>query len=146
MKATYLIILSFLLFSCQNQEKIEKAKQASIDSMKVAIEKQKLIDSMNTALAKAEAEKQAALERKTVVVHQNAPTSAATAEERKRKGMSGAAKGALIGAGVGAITGAVVSKEKKGQGAIIGGLAGAGVGAGTGAIIDNEKKKKEEKK
>ncbi|WP_431245042.1 hypothetical protein ACQ9BO_00155 [Flavobacterium sp. P21] len=47
-----------------------------------------------------------------------------------------------MGAGVGATTGAIVSK-KKGEGAIIGGLAGAGVGAGTGAIIDSNKKKKE---
>ncbi len=54
--------------------------------------------------------------------------------------MSSAAKGALIGAGAGAITGAAVSK-KKGEGAIIGGLAGAAVGAGTGAIIDDKKKK-----
>ena len=60
---------------------------------------------------------------------------------QKRKGMSNTAKGALIGAGVGAATGAVVSK-KKGTGAVIGGLAGAAVGAGTGAIIDDKKNKK----
>jgi hypothetical protein len=50
--------------------------------------------------------------------------------------MSSTAKGALIGAGVGAA--AIISKKKV-QG-IIGGVAGAGVGAGTGAIIDGSKK------
>jgi hypothetical protein len=41
MKITYLIILSFVLFLVKNQEKIDiqQAKKASIDSMKVAIEK-----------------------------------------------------------------------------------------------------------
>lgn len=45
----------------------------------------------------------------------------------RRRGMSKAAKGALIGAGSGALLGAVVSK-KHGKGAIIGGVSGAGVG------------------
>jgi hypothetical protein len=60
--------------------------------------------------------------------------------EQKRKGWSSTAKGAVIGAGVGAVTGAVIDKKHHGEGAIIGGLAGAGVGAGTGAIIDGKKK------
>lgn len=64
---------------------------------------------------------------------------AAISTPAKKKGWSGTAKGAVIGAGVGAATGAIISK-KKGTGAIIGGLAGAGVGAGTGAIIDGGEK------
>ena len=130
-------MLSLLFVSCQfqNKEEIEKAKQASIDSMKTEIEKQRVVDSMETELAKANEKNQALEQNKTVVVNQTPTTPAAP----KKKGMSNTAKGALIGAGVGAVTGAIVSK-KKGTGAIIGGVAGAGVGAGTGAIIDANKK------
>ena len=45
----------------------------------------------------------------------------------KKKGWSDAAKGSAIGAGGGAIAGALIDK-RHGQGAIIGGLVGAGAG------------------
>jgi hypothetical protein len=137
MKNACVLLFSLLLVSCQFQNKaeIEKAKQASIDSMKTAIEQQRVVDSMETELARVNEEKDAIENSKTVVVNNNTTTTQAAP---KRKGMSNTAKGALIGAGVGAATGAIVSK-KKGTGAIIGGLAGAGVGAGTGAIIDAKK-------
>lgn len=136
MKNTIVVLVSLLLVSCQFQNKaeIEKAKQASIDSMQRVIEQERLVDSMETELAKATEEKEAVQNSKTVVVNRTTQ-----AEPAKKKGWSNAAKGAVIGAGVGAATGAIVSK-KKGTGAIIGGLAGAGVGAGTGAIIDSKKK------
>jgi hypothetical protein len=56
----------------------------------------------------------------------------------KKKGWSKAAKGTAIGAGVGAIGGAIISK-KKGLGAVIGGVVG---GAG-GYIIGHNKDKKD---
>lgn len=132
--------LAITMYSCKDtadQAKVvEEDKQAVIDSMNVVLEKQKLelakqksIDSMQTLVQK---EKNS----RPVVMHTT------TTVTEKRKGWSRAAKGAVIGAGVGAITGAAVSK-KKGEGAIIGGLAGAGLGAGAGAIIDSEKKKKQ---
>jgi hypothetical protein len=137
MKALYIVFTAMILFSCQNQQKadLNKAKQVSIDSMKTVIEKQRIIDSMQTEFANAEKEK-IEYQKEVVVVNKQSTAQAPTA---KKKGWSGAAKGAVIGAGVGAATGAIISK-KKGQGAIIGGLAGAGVGAGTGAIIDSSKK------
>jgi hypothetical protein len=143
MKVLSIILIALTIGSCQNQGKqdLNKAKQASIDSMKVEINKQRVIDSMKTEMANLEAEKAKAQEQKVVVVHQQDGTAAAPVEAKK-KGWSSTAKGAVIGAGVGAATGAIISK-KKGEGAIIGGLAGAGVGAGTGAIIDGSKKKKE---
>jgi hypothetical protein len=55
-----------------------------------------------------------------------------------KKGWSKAAKGAVIGAGTGAIAGAVISKNK-GKGAIIGGV----VGAAGGYIIGRSKDKKD---
>lgn len=136
MKNACVLLCSLLLVSCQFQNKaeIEKAKQASIDSMKTAIEQQRVVDSMETELARVNEEKQTIENSKTVVVN-NTTTQAAP----KKKGWSNTAKGAVIGAGVGAVTGAIVSK-KKGTGAIIGGVAGAGIGAGTGAIIDGNKK------
>jgi hypothetical protein len=136
MKNACVVVLSLLFVSCQFQNKaeIEKAKQASIDSMNTVIEQQRIVDSMKTELARVNEEKEAVQNSKTVVVQNTTTTQAAP----KKKGWSNAAKGAVIGAGVGAATGAIVSK-KKGTGAIIGGLAGAGVGAGTGAIIDSKK-------
>jgi len=120
---------------------VSNSKEEAIDSMKVVMEKQnvalakqKSIDSMQAILNK----QQVRSNRQTVV--QSAPV----AETRKRKGWSGAAKGAVIGAGVGAVSGSVINKKNPTEGAIIGGLAGAGLGAGTGAIIDSEKKKKSE--
>jgi len=141
MKGLYILLTVIFLTSCQNQSKedINKAKQASIDSMKVEINKQRIIDSMKTEMAKLNEEKIEAQKEKVVVVHQQDGTAATPA---KKKGWSATAKGAVIGAGVGAATGAIVSK-KKGEGAIIGGLAGAAVGTGTGAVIDSKNKKKE---
>ncbi|RYE23288.1 MAG: glycine zipper family protein [Sphingobacteriales bacterium] len=66
----------------------------------------------------------------------------ATPQQKKR--WSSKATGTLIGAGAGALGGALIS-DQKGKGAIIGGLGGAAVGLGTGAIIDAERKKKEER-
>jgi hypothetical protein len=124
------------LSSCKNTDKQgvveDNVRQATIDSMNAVAEKQRVIDSMKLENEKVIREK----EQQVVVVHDQAPAAAAP----QRKKWSGAAKGAVIGAGVGAVTGAIISK-KKGEGAIIGGLAGAGVGAGTGAIIDDKKKK-----
>ncbi|RTY89703.1 glycine zipper family protein [Flavobacterium sp. RSP49] len=134
MKALYFILIAASIVSCQNQGKmdIQKAKQATVDSMKVEIEKQRVIDSMQVEMVKIQEAKVETQKEVVVVDQQTAGTTT------KNKGWSGAAKGAVIGAGVGAATGAIISK-KKGQGAIIGGLAGAGVGAGTGAILDSKK-------
>lgn len=133
MKYIYVLIASVVLVSCQKTDKaaVIDDKQVVIDSMKMEMVKQKVIDSMKVEMAKQE-QQQATSTKEVVVVNQAAPAPA-------KKKWSSTAKGAVIGAGVGAATGAIISK-KKGTGAIIGGLAGAGVGAGTGAIIDGSKK------
>ena len=61
-----------------------------------------------------------------------------TTTTTKKKGWSKAAKGTAIGAGAGALTGVLVSKNK-GKGAIIGGV----LGAGAGYIIGRKKDKKD---
>ena len=140
MKTLYVTLIAAVLFvSCKNNDSqgiVQDNKQATIDSMNVVIAKQKVIDSMNLEVEKAKAE----TKREVVVVNRTSGSNGTTTTTTtKRKGWSNTAKGAVLGAGVGAATGAIISK-KKGQGAIIGGLAGAGIGAGTGAIIDGSKK------
>ncbi|NMH29066.1 glycine zipper family protein [Flavobacterium sp. SE-s28] len=130
--------------ACKDFEAQQKqeAQQRSLDSIKLAMEqqkmeaaKQKTIDSMN-AVAEAKRASQ-----RPVVVNNMTP---AQQQEAKRKGLSSPVTGALIGAGVGAVSGALIDKKKSGRGAVIGGVSGAALGAGTGAIIDQEKKKKEQ--
>ena len=135
MKKLIMISTAICIFiSCKNSDSqgkiVDDVHQTTIDSMKVVAEKQRIIDSM-TIVQQKEIEKQ-----KEIIVVNNQQPVAATPTRKK---WSGAAKGAVIGAGVGAVTGAVISKNKT-EGAIIGGLAGAGVGAGTGAILDDKKK------
>ena len=75
---------------------------------------------------------------KTTPTTETVPAS----EVKKKKRMSTPVKGALIGAGVGAVTGAVVAKNNRVKGAVIGAVAGAGAGAVTGVVIDKRKEKK----
>jgi YMGG-like Gly-zipper len=96
---------------------LTSCKNTNEQASTLADQKQKVVDSMNLVM-----------EKQKIIDSMNQEVAKAEKE-----------KGAVIGAGVGAATGAIVSK-KKGEGAIIGGLVGAGVGAGTGAIIDDKKK------
>ncbi|MBS3913021.1 MAG: glycine zipper 2TM domain-containing protein [Bacteroidetes bacterium] len=72
-----------------------------------------------------------------------AVTPSTSTETKKKKGLSNTAKGAMIGAGAGAIAGAVISKKKV-KGAVIGGVVGAAAGAGVGILIDKRKKESAE--
>jgi hypothetical protein len=146
------------------QQKMETLKQNAIDSMQ-------MINELKIPMAIAAAPAQSPVKTKVVYVREprkavaeapvaeptptvaEAPTVAdapaptetapvATAPEpAKKKGWSNTAKGAVIGAGVGAIGGAVISKDHRVKGAIIGGVIGAAAGAGTGIILDHKKKK-----
>ena len=64
-------------------------------------------------------------------------TPAATQATPRDKGWSDAAKGTVIGAGTGAVVGAIVSKDK-GKGAIIGTIIGAGAGYAVGRHRDRK--------
>jgi len=69
---------------------------------------------------------------------QPSQASATTAEPAKKKGWSNKAKGTVIGAGTGAVVGAVADKNHRARGAVV----GTAIGAGVGYIIgDNVKKK-----
>ena len=65
-------------------------------------------------------------------------SSANQAKVAKKKGWSKAAKAATIGAGSGAILGAVINKRNRALGAVIGGAAGAGIGYGIGRSMDKK--------
>lgn len=75
-----------------------------------------------------------------------AGTETMTPEEKKKKGLNNAAKGAIIGLGTGAAAGAVINKNNRGKGAVVGGVVGAIGGAVGGAVIDKRNKKKEAEK
>lgn len=143
----------FLFTGCNSgynkEAALQNAKQMAIDSMQNAISKQAAIDSMNEVMAqqedemKVQHEKELALmkeEKSKEVVVNNAPAPVA---KKKKKKWNNTAKGAVIGAGTGAIAGTLIDKNH-GEGAIIGTLVGAGVGTATGAVIDGSKKKKKE--
>lgn len=153
-----LFVLFGILISCKyNSEEVVRQRQATIDSLKLEMAKLHVIDSMNQAVATGNGATENKLASVThersyaasagLIHHESsrswsgqqpARTTEYNASETKtKKGWSGKAKGAVIGTGVGAITGAMVDK-KKGRGAIIGGLLGAGAGTGVGAIIDEK--------
>ncbi|HYD22254.1 MAG TPA: YMGG-like glycine zipper-containing protein [Flavipsychrobacter sp.] len=163
------------LSSCDNaarreQEAAMKAQQYTMDSLRQELARQSVIDSMAAvALAEEEArmEEQKAVQRSATRSssgrsYSSASRSGSYAAERndppaptvvyrdvpaelQKKRWSSKATGALIGAGAGALGGALIGK-KKGTGAIIGGASGAAVGLGAGAIIDANRKKKEEQR
>ncbi len=155
MKNLVFIASAAIIFTSCGNNNAELAKlqqQKSLDSMNMVLQQQqakeaqqKTIDSMN-ALSKTNKGSERVgghgsySSGNTQYVQGNAARAEAPAPAKK-KGWSGAAKGAVIGAGVGALSGALID-NKKGRGAIIGGVAGAGIGAGTGAIVDDAKKKK----
>jgi YMGG-like Gly-zipper len=127
----YVIVLfsvGIMLMSCNNkaarEAELKIAKQHVVDSMRAVAAKKHTIDSM-----------------RLVEAHHAEINNQPVETTRKKKGWSGTAKGAVIGAGTGAVAGAVIDK-KHGEGAVVGGLIGAGVGAATGAVIDSKHKKK----
>lgn len=76
----------------------------------------------------------------------SANTGTNAPDQKKKKGLNNAAKGAIIGLGTGAAAGAVLNKDNRGKGAVIGGVVGAVGGAVGGAVLDKRKSKKEPEK
>jgi uncharacterized protein YcfJ len=77
----------------------------------------------------------------TVVVHKHYTvneTAPATQPVKKKKGWSKAAKGTVIGAGVGAAAGAIIVKKNRALGAAAGAVIGGGAGYGVGRSMDKK--------
>jgi hypothetical protein len=71
----------------------------------------------------------------TNVLNQSSENAAKTT---KKKGISNAAKGAIIGGVAGAVGGAVINKQNRVVGAVIGGVVGAAGGYGIGRTMDKK--------
>ncbi|WP_414617831.1 YMGG-like glycine zipper-containing protein [Dyadobacter sp. 32] len=135
--------------SSNNKEaEVQQAKQMAVDSMKHVIAKQAVVDSMNAVMAEREKEikaeqaqaEQEEKDRQALAVKNETPAAAPVAKRKKK--WNNTAKGAVIGAGTGAVAGAIIHSKKPVEGALIGTVVGAGVGTATGAIVDDSKKKK----
>ena len=157
MKKILLIASVTLAISCgsNNQQQAVQAaavqaKQATLDSVNAVAQKQKTIDLLQKIVVKDSVQQQAKHQEESTPSQPSTSSAsntsvqpvATTTPAHHKKGWNSTTKGAVIGAGAGGITGALVSKHKV-TGALIGTALGAGAGAGTGAIIDNNKKKKE---
>lgn len=137
--ASILAILSSCKPSAQDDAiKIAAAKQIMLDSINQAntiAQQNKTIDSLKTVAAKSRLS-----EKKTVVVQKSSPEPRVASVSKSKNKMNNTTKGALIGVGVGTVTGAILSKDKA-KGAILGGVIGGSAGVGAGAIIDKKKEK-----
>jgi YMGG-like Gly-zipper len=124
--------------SMTTQAKIESAKQFTRDSLK---EVRKVTYVVGKKYNSSNAESYVAKNPNNEAY--STPTSKAPMykQVKKKRKISRPVQGALIGAGIGAVSGAIINKNNRGKGAVIGGILGAGVGAGTGVIIDNKEKK-----
>lgn len=129
-----ILVTTMTLAACHNKAEtakaVEAAKKATLNSINaINIAKQRTIDSMKRIK-----------EQEDVAVAPAADNNEAPVAQKKKK-WSHAAKGAVVGAAGGAVTGAIVNKDRA-KGAVIGTLIGAGAGAATGAIVDQQEKKK----
>ncbi|MDT4845882.1 hypothetical protein FQZ97_798840 [compost metagenome] len=141
MKRAGLMVLMIATFaSCTNKKIEEVAKQKALtelrDSLKLDSFKKAEIARKDKELEEKHQAEIAAQQSRTYTSGgvSNGSYSGAAATVKK-KGWSDAAKGAAIGAGVGALGGILIDK-KDGRGAIIGGLAGAGAGYAIGRSKD----------
>ena len=71
-------------------------------------------------------------------VQEIAVTAMQEYSNHKKRGMSSAAKGTIIGTVGGAAAGALISKGNRGAGAVIGGILGAGAGYAIGRANDRK--------
>ena len=147
----------------REKEAVLQAQQKTIDSMKIEMARKQVIDSMNevartqyvipqmmaSTVAAPQEVTQVSVKPKPVRYTAHRTTRAKTyrssaaptvvyQEAPRKKGWSAKAKGAVIGAGAGAIGGAIINGRNRPVGALIGGLLGAGAGTGIGAIIDHK--------
>lgn len=140
-KLIYSVAFTALIASCKSKTE-SAAELAYQDSLrKVAI-----VDS----IAKVEAAKRKAEKSKASAAgvsqsgSYNSETSNAAKAPEKPKGLSKAAKGAIIGGVVGAGAGAIIDKKKPVRGAVIGAATGAGVGYTIGRDGDRKSGRVEE--
>lgn len=140
-KLIYSVAFMALMASCKS-----KTESAAELAYRDSLQKVAIVDS----IAKVEAAKREAEKSKTSAstISQsgayNSETSNAAKAPEKPKGLSKAAKGAIIGGVVGAGAGAIIDKKKPVRGAVIGAATGAGVGYTIGRDGDRKSGRVEE--
>ena len=127
--------------SMSNVAKVEKGKIFTLDSLK-AVKKETQVVTKHTHQTVKKANDVVAYKDNSETTTTTTTSTPAKVYKKKRR-ISRTAEGAIIGAGVGAISGAIIDKNNRAKGAVIGGVIGAGVGAGTGAILDKKAKNNE---
>lgn len=140
MKKIFLVVVSGIILSaCSNNAKEEALiKQQAIAAIKDSLKLDSFKRAEGQAKEKAEEQRIAQVkeeQRMLLLSEKNEAAAARSASSNsnettapaKKKGWSQAAKGAVIGAGAGALGGVIVDK-KDGRGAAIGGVVGAGAG------------------
>lgn len=128
------------LTSNSKSKKVDAMELAQFEAWKAA-SLQKELDKEN-AVAPVQAAKKSTAKRsvnyqspKMVSESQN---SAKTTTQTQKKGWSKAAKSTAIGAGTGAVLGAVINKRNRATGAVIGGVLGGGGGYVIGRGMDKK--------
>ena|SRR5690554_6247832 len=126
----------------------EMAEQQIKDSLK--LDSFNRVEAAKAALAEQEGSKSYSKKESSVIPTTNTSTvihaSPEATQEQEKKGWSDAAKGTAIGAGVGAIGGALIDKDKPGRGAAIGAAIGGGSGYAIGRKSDRESGRVQPKK
>jgi len=122
-----------------NSKKVDATELAQFEAWK-ASSLQKELEKENAVVAKPVAKSSTA---KRAVSYQSPKMvsetqNAAKTTTVKKKGWSKAAKGTAIGAGAGAVLGAVINKKNRVAGAVIGGVIGGGGGYVIGRGMDKK--------
>lgn len=140
-------------FKEAKNEQLRLADKAKIDSLQSIVDSSKKKEALvkefssegntnhHSPVKKHGSRNSIATKRSSAAYGSGSNRSYSSAAPSKKKGMSGKTKGALIGAGSGAVVGALVAKKNRGLGAVV----GAAVGGGTGYIIGNKSDKKKGK-
>lgn len=149
-KLIYSLAFIGVIASCKS--KTENAAEAAAAAYQDSVRKVAIIDSLARvkadSIARVETAREAEIARASHSqtesgAYASGTTNAAKAPQ-KPKGLSKAAKGAIIGGVVGAGTGAIIDKKNRGRGAVIGGATGAGVGYTIGRAGDRKSGRVEE--
>lgn len=156
-KIISILAIAVAFSACSNKQSSQASTAAIKDSLKKAHKDSLRLDSFQRAEAKAKEDARIDSLAKVKAAQTAAANRPKASSSRRssavrntevrdeyyeqaapeKKGWSSAAKGTAIGAGAGAIGGALIDK-KHGRGAIIGGL----VGGGAGYLIGRDKDKK----
>lgn len=153
MKSLLIILISILIFSCNQNKKAKQSEEeikAFKDSLQLTADTAGFYEFQRQKADRAELiEEKQAYQRQSerqYVPHSHRASGTKTvyrdrtvykeAPVAERRGISKTAKGAIIGGTGGAVVGAVVNKKDRVAGAVIGGVIGAGAGAVIGRQAD----------